>query len=235
MRGPSDSWVALILAPLAPNAARPSLLDVLLLFFHPPRLLRASSFPSLLTPPPHNPHHTHSLFPSRLTRCMYFAGASSSARQGPLHSLDERLAKMEPCRRLSSHHTIASQGDYQAGWAILGSANIAHKLWKAIHMSGNSRVVCVASREFSRAEAFIDECQAQLPFAEAPEAVEGYDAALERDDVHVVYIPLPTALRKEWVLKAAKAGKHVLVEKPVGLTTEDVQEMIRACIKVGHI
>jgi hypothetical protein len=122
--------------------------------------------------------------------------------------------------------------DDPAGWAILGSANIAHKYWKAIHMSGNSRVVCVASRDFTRAQDFINECQAQLPFPEAPEAVEGYDAALARDDVHVVYIPLPTALRKEWVLKAAALGKHVLVEKPVGVTTEDVQEMIQACIKV---
>lgn len=134
-------------------------------------------------------------------------------------------------RRLSSHHS-SSADDNKAGWAILGSATIAHKLWKAIRMSGNSRVVCVASRDFCRAQDFIDECQAQVPFPDAPEAVEGYAAALARDDVDVVYIPLPTALRKEWVLKAAASGKHVLVEKPVGLTTEDVQEMIQACIKV---
>ena len=161
---------------------------------------------------------------------MYFAGASSSARSSKAtmpHDHSEPLSTGR--RRLSSHH---ASGDYQAGWAILGSANIAHKLWKAIHMSGNSRVVCVASRNYSRAQDFIDECQAQLPFPEAPEAVEGYAAALARDDVHVVYIPLPTALRKEWVLKAAELGKHVLVEKPVGVTTEDVQEMIQASIKV---
>lgn len=40
-----------------------------------------------------------------------------------------------------------------------------------------------------------------------PEAVEGYASVLERPEVMVVYIPLPTALRKEWVLKAAAAGK----------------------------
>jgi len=166
---------------------------------------------------------------------MYFAGASSSARSSkgtmPHHDHAEPLSAGGR-RRLSSHHA-SSVGDYQAGWAILGSANIAHKLWKAIHMSGNSRVVCVASRNYSRAQDFIDECQAQLPFPEAPEAVEGYAAALARDDVHVVYIPLPTALRKEWVLKAAELGKHVLVEKPVGVTTEDVREMIQTSIKVG--
>lgn len=164
---------------------------------------------------------------------MYFAGASSSStcsnKAMPHHTHSEPLSPGGR-RRLSSHH--ASSMGWGEGWAILGSANIAHKYWKAIHMSGNSRVVCVASRKLSRAQEFINECQAQLPFPEAPEAVEGYDAALARDDVHVVYIPLPTALRKEWVLKAAALGKHVLVEKPVGVTTEDVQEMIQACIKV---
>lgn len=135
-------------------------------------------------------------------------------------------------RRLSSHHSLDAADDYVAGYAILGSASIARKLWKAMFMSGNSRVVCVASRDTARAQAFIDECQALLPFPQAPEAVEGYEAALARDDVQCVYIPLPTALRKEWVLKAAASGKHVLVEKPVGLNTEDVQEMIQACIKV---
>ncbi|EWM25302.1 Glucose-fructose oxidoreductase [Nannochloropsis gaditana] len=134
-------------------------------------------------------------------------------------------------RRLSSHHSLDAADDYVAGYAILGSASIARKLWKAMFMSGNSRVVCVASRDTARAQAFIDECQALLPFPQAPEAVEGYEAALARDDVQCVYIPLPTALRKEWVLKAAASGKHVLVEKPVGLNTEDVQEMIQACIK----
>jgi predicted dehydrogenase len=163
---------------------------------------------------------------------MYFAGASSASSKTTMPHHDHTEPLTADRRRLSSHHA-SSTGDYQAGWAILGSANIAHKLWKAIRMSGNSRVVCVASRDVSRAQEFIDECQAQLPFPDAPEAVEGYAVALARDDVDVVYIPLPTALRKEWVLKAAASGKHVLVEKPVGLTTGDVQEMIQACIKVA--
>ena len=50
-------------------------------------------------------------------------------------------------------------------------------------------------------------------------------------DVDAVYIPLPTGLRKEWVLRAAAAGKHVLCEKPCGLSLADVREMTDACQK----
>ena len=46
-----------------------------------------------------------------------------------------------------------------------------------------------------------------------------------------VYIPLPTGLRKEWVLRAAAAGKHVICEKPCGVSFADVQEMMAACRK----
>lgn len=55
--------------------------------------------------------------------------------------------------------------------------------------------------------------QAELPYPEPPQAIEGYDKVLAMEEVLVVYIPLPTALRKEWVLKAAAAGKviHSLV------------------------
>lgn len=111
-----------------------------------------------------------------------------------------------------------------------GTATIARKIWKAIKLSGCSTLVCVGSRSQQRAQAFIDECQALTPYPTPPVPVEGYDAVLAMPEVLVVYIPLPTALRKEWVLKAAAAGKHVIVEKPVGCNAEDVREMIQACI-----
>ena len=63
----------------------------------------------------------------------------------------------------------------------------------------------------------------------APVALGSYDDLVAREDVDAVYIPLPTGLRKEWVIKAAEAGKHVLVEKPVGVTAADVRDMLAAC------
>ena len=116
-------------------------------------------------------------------------------------------------------------------WGILGAAFIAQKNWQAIRDAGNAMLVAVASRDVAKAQAFINLCQASAPHAVVPEAMGSYDALLARTDIDAVYIPLPTGLRKEWVIKAAQAGKHVLAEKPVGCTADDVAEIIAKCEK----
>jgi len=58
-----------------------------------------------------------------------------------------------------------------------------------------------------------------------------YEELIESPNVDAVYLPLPTALRREWVLRAAAAGKHVLCEKPCGVNAAEMQEMISACKK----
>jgi predicted dehydrogenase len=114
-------------------------------------------------------------------------------------------------------------------WGILGTADIARKNWQAIALAGNATVTAVASRSVERARQFVARCQAARPLPAAPAALGDYDELLARPDVDAVYVPLPTGVRKEWVLKAVAAGKHVLVEKPVGVTVADVRDMIAAC------
>ncbi len=114
-------------------------------------------------------------------------------------------------------------------WGFVSAANIARKNWLAVKNSGNGQVVAVASRQPEKALAFINECQSTQPFSEPPVAVAGYDDLLNRSDIDAVYIPLPTALRKEWVIRAAEKGKHVLCEKPCSSNAADLREMIDAC------
>jgi predicted dehydrogenase len=114
-------------------------------------------------------------------------------------------------------------------WGILGTANIAHKNWKAIRNSGNSTLVAVASRNRDRARQFIEECQVEVPLTPPPVPCGSYEELLRRNDVDAVYIPLPTGIRKEWVIRAAEAKKHVLCEKPCGVTSADVRAMLDAC------
>jgi len=118
-------------------------------------------------------------------------------------------------------------------WGFLSAAWIGIKNWQSVALSGNGEIVAVASRDQAKANAWIDECSGQVPFPTRPDAVEGYDALLARDDIDAVYIPLPTGVRKEWVIKAAKAGKHVLSEKPCGIDVSDLEEILAACSEAG--
>jgi hypothetical protein len=56
------------------------------------------------------------------------------------------------------------------------------------------------------------ECQSQTPFETAPTAFGSYEELLASKNVDAVYIPLPTGLRKEWVMRAAQNGKHVVAK-----------------------
>ncbi|MEC8474002.1 MAG: Gfo/Idh/MocA family oxidoreductase [Planctomycetota bacterium] len=118
-------------------------------------------------------------------------------------------------------------------WGFLSTAGIGRKNWKAIHLSGNGRVSAVASRSVEKAQGFIDECSAEVPQRESVTAVGSYEELLSREDVDAVYVPLPTGIRKQWVVAAAKAGKHVLCEKPAAVNEEEVQEMVDACNEAG--
>jgi predicted dehydrogenase len=114
-------------------------------------------------------------------------------------------------------------------WGILSTAQIARKNWKAIYHSGNGTVVAAASREVERARKFIAECQAEAAMDVMPRAMGSYEELLAAKEVDAVYIPLPTGLRKEWVLRAAAAGKHVVCEKPCADSIADLREMVAAC------
>ena len=105
-------------------------------------------------------------------------------------------------------------------WGILGAAGFARKtMAPAIHAARNSHVVALATRKSERA----------APFSELMpglRVLESYEELLAAPEIEAVYIPLPNALHTEWSLRAAEAGKHVLCEKPIGLSTEDLEQLI---------
>ncbi|MGD0253827.1 MAG: Gfo/Idh/MocA family oxidoreductase [Verrucomicrobiota bacterium] len=116
-------------------------------------------------------------------------------------------------------------------FGILSTANIARQNWKAVFNSGNAIVTAVASRDAGRSREFIRAGQREFPFAAEPAALGSYEELLATPNVDAVYIPLPTGMRKEWVLRAAAAGKHIVCEKPCGISFADVQEMVDTCRK----
>ncbi|MBX2842212.1 MAG: Gfo/Idh/MocA family oxidoreductase [Flammeovirgaceae bacterium] len=62
---------------------------------------------------------------------------------------------------------------------------------------------------------------------------ENYDQLIDNPDIDLVYVVLPNSMHKEYTIRAAKAGKHVIVEKPMALTEKDCQEMIAVCKSEG--
>ncbi len=114
-------------------------------------------------------------------------------------------------------------------WGILGTANIARKNWQAMRESGNNTVVAVASRSAERAREYVASCQSHAPMGGPVTAHGSYEALLADPAVEAVYVPLPTGLRKEWVIRAAEAGKHVICEKPCATSVADLREMLGAC------
>jgi predicted dehydrogenase len=90
-----------------------------------------------------------------------------------------------------------------------------------------TRVVAVASRSAAKAEKF----GARFGIA----AVAGYRAALERDDVDAVYLPLPSGLHAEWIERALDAGKHVLAEKPLTTDPATTARLVATARKRGLV
>ncbi|MEH7095756.1 Gfo/Idh/MocA family protein [Neobacillus vireti] len=112
-------------------------------------------------------------------------------------------------------------------WGVLGCANIAiHSVIPAIKNSESSVVLAIASRSLEKARSTAAELGIERSYG-------SYDALLQDPDIDAVYIPLPNHLHKEWTIKAAKAGKHVLCEKPLALNQEEASEMVTACKEAG--
>ena len=113
---------------------------------------------------------------------------------------------------------------------VLGAAGILRrKNWKAIQQSGNVRIAAIATRDPARTREFITAQQSEAPFVITPQAHDSYESLLADKNIEAVYLPLPTAVRKEWVIRAADAGKHVVCEKPCAVSAADLREMLDAC------
>lgn len=110
----------------------------------------------------------------------------------------------------------------KAKWGILGTADIAKEaIIPGIRDSDSSELFAVASRSKKRGESFAEDF-------EIPKSFGSYKDLLEDPEINFVYTPLPNHLHRQWSIQAAKEGKHVLCEKPLGTKAEEVEEMFEA-------
>ena len=104
-------------------------------------------------------------------------------------------------------------------WGVLGNATIARKcVIPAIRKSRNGFVYALGTRSPAGARELIAENSIRHVY-------DSYDAVLKDSAVDAVYIPLPNHLHYHWTLKALRAGKHVLCEKPIACNQKEAREM----------
>ncbi len=113
-------------------------------------------------------------------------------------------------------------------WGLLSTANINRRLIPAIRASRRGELVAVASREHGKARSYAAKW-------EIPQAFGSYEAMLISDRIDAVYISLPNHLHAEWSIRAMQEGKHVLCEKPMALSVEEVDRMIAASQRYGRV
>ncbi|MEI8340569.1 MAG: Gfo/Idh/MocA family oxidoreductase [Verrucomicrobiota bacterium] len=110
--------------------------------------------------------------------------------------------------------------DNKLNWGIIGTGGIAHRFAKSLLQSKTGHLAAVGSRSESAAQKFA---------ANHPCRSHGcYEALLADPEVKAVYISTPHPMHREWAIKAADAGKHILCEKPLAMNRTEAADMIEA-------
>ena len=110
-------------------------------------------------------------------------------------------------------------------FGILSTARIGvEKVIPAMQSGQHTEVVAIASRDGQRTSAAAERLG-------IPKTHASYEALLADPDVDAIYNPLPNHLHVNWSIAALEAGKHVLCEKPIGLTADEGQQLVNAAAR----
>lgn len=110
-------------------------------------------------------------------------------------------------------------------FAIVGCGHIANKHAEQIKGISNARLIAVCDKVVGVMKSFVEKYAAT--------AYEDMEEMLNNEEIDVICVCTPSGLHAPLVIQAAKAKKHVIVEKPIALTLEDADQMIQACKENG--
>ena len=118
--------------------------------------------------------------------------------------------------------------DKVLNWGLLSTARINRSLIPPLRVSKRNQLLAVGSRSQETADQYARE-------GKIPRAHSSYEALLADPEIDVIYNPLPNHLHAEWTIKAVEAGKHVLCEKPLALSVDEVDAIQAAARKHGRV
>ncbi|MDU0354133.1 Gfo/Idh/MocA family oxidoreductase [Paraglaciecola aquimarina] len=132
---------------------------------------------------------------------------------------------------LTSNAMAASANQKKLGIALVGLGNYAtNQLAPALQVTENAYLAGIVTGTPAKEKIWADKYKID------PAHIYNYDNfdnIINDAAIDVVYVVLPNSMHKEFVIRAARAGKHVITEKPMGLTAAECEEMIAACHKAG--
>src|ERR687884_607312 len=109
---------------------------------------------------------------------------------------------------------------HKVRWGVLSTANIGlNKVLPAMQRGTYGVVAAIASRDLQKA-------QVAAKGLGIPTAYGSYEELLADPNIDAIYNPMPNHLHVPWSIKALRAGKHVLCEKPIALTADEAQELV---------
>jgi xylose dehydrogenase (NAD/NADP) len=113
-------------------------------------------------------------------------------------------------------------------WGLLSTARINRSLIPPLQVSKRNHLLAVGSRSQASADAYAKEKKIERAYG-------SYEALLADPDIDVIYNSLPNHLHAEWTIKTVEEGKHVLCEKPLALSVDDVDAIKAAAHKHGRV
>lgn len=113
-------------------------------------------------------------------------------------------------------------------WGLLSTARISRALLPPLRASKRNQLLAVGSRSKDAADSYAREAKIQRAYG-------SYEELLADPEIDVIYNPLPNHLHAEWTIRAVEAGKHVLCEKPLALSVDEVDAVRAAAQRHGRI
>ena len=122
--------------------------------------------------------------------------------------------------------SLRPQSNKKIGYAVIGLGRIAGHFMPGVRNTSNSQITALVSGHPDKAHRIA--AQYNVP-AESIYNYENFDEIAHNPAVDAVYVALPNSMHAEYTIRAAKAGKHVLCEKPMATSVADCEKMIAAC------
>ncbi len=121
---------------------------------------------------------------------------------------------------------MSNNANAKISWGIISAGKIARKFCNGVIRSRTGSLAAVAARDRSRVKAFAGEF-------DIPRHHDSYQALIEDASVQAVYIGTPHPMHARWAIEAARAGKHVLCEKPIGMNRAEAIRIVAAAREAG--